>query len=190
MADTAPPTKPFGRSVVPPKHQDTYPFIDPLAGDACNLKVLITGASKGIGLATAKSYARAGAAGIALVARTGLDRAADEILQAAIDAGREKPSILKLQADICSPMEVEKAILTVASQFRNLDVLINNASRLEKWNLLAATNVGEWWKTWEVNVKGTYLVTKMALPLILEGRSKTILTVTSAGAFATMYVRS
>lgn len=74
----------------------------------------------------------------------------------------------------------------MAKEFGSLDVLVKNASMLEAWRPLADTAVDDWWNTWEVNVKGTYLVTRSALPLLLKGKQKTTLTVSSAGALATM----
>ena len=179
---------PLGFELVETVHQDTYPFIDPSVGEASNLTVLVTGASKGIGLATVKSFAAAGASAIALVARSNLDAVASEVLQAAKQAGRDEPQILKLQVDICDSEAVERAIQSVARKFETLDVLINNASRLETWHPLAETHIDDWWATWELNVKGTFLVTRAALPLVLRGRQKTILTVSSGGALISVYV--
>lgn len=112
-------------------HHDTYPFIDPSAGEASNLKVIFTGASNGIGLATAKSFAAAGASAIALLARSDLGSVANEVLQAAKQAGRDEPQILKLEVDICDSDAIERTMQSVASEFGTLHMLVNNASRLE-----------------------------------------------------------
>ncbi len=188
MARAATADDPYGLSLVPTLHNDTYPFIDPAKGSACEINVLVTGASKGIGRATAKSFARAGASGIALLARSDLDAVAEEVIEAAKQAGRKAPKIVKLQADMSDAVAVQSAMDRVKQELHTLDIVVNNASRLEEWRPLAETDVDDWWRTWEVNVKGTYIVSRAALPLVLEGKLRTILTVSSAGALSTQYV--
>lgn len=190
MAQPAPSHDPYGSKIVSTCHNDTYPFINPEKGTVSDMKVLVTGASKGIGRETVKSFARAGASAIALLARSQLDDVANDVLEAARAAGRKEPKILKLQADMSDPAAVQRAMETVAEQFQFLDVVINNASRLEKWVPLAQTDIDDWWLTWEVNLKGTYIVTRAALPLVLKGQLKTIVTLTSAGAFISTCVLS
>lgn len=179
----------YGLSMVPTLHNDTYPFINPENGTPSALKVLVTGASKGIGRETGKSFARAGASAIAVLARSNLDDVEQEIYQAARQAGHERPPlVLKLQADMSDAAAVGEAMATVEKAFTTLDVLVNNASRLEGWRSLAETDVDDWWATWEVNVKGTYIVSRAALPLLLRGGLKTVVMVSSVAALVTEYV--
>ncbi|EXJ66804.1 uncharacterized protein A1O5_09999 [Cladophialophora psammophila CBS 110553] len=183
MARPADSDDPYGSTFVATLHNDTYPFIKPENGSPSNIKVLVTGTSKGIGKATVKSFARAGASAIALLARSNLDEVANEVLQAAKQAGNKAPKILKLQADLTDAAAVEQAMKTVEREFGSLDVLVDNASRLENWVPLAEMNIDDWWLTWELNIKGTFIVTRAALPLLLKSDLKTVLMVTSAGAF-------
>ena len=62
--------------------------------------------------------------------------------------------------------------------------MINNAGYLEVSREVAEADVEEWWKTWEVNIKGTFLVTRALLPLLLESESgeKIIVNVSSIAA--------
>jgi NAD(P)-dependent dehydrogenase (short-subunit alcohol dehydrogenase family) len=144
--------------------------------------VAITGASKGIGRATALSFAKAGAGGIVLLARSrsDLSRLEDELVREA-----NPPQILSLAVDVTDRAAVEKAAATVKSRFGKVDVLINNAGYLGDWAPIADSDPEDWWKTWEVNVKGVYLVTKFFVPLLLEGALKTVVAVSSIGAIVT-----
>jgi NAD(P)-dependent dehydrogenase (short-subunit alcohol dehydrogenase family) len=144
--------------------------------------VAITGASKGIGRATALSFAKAGAGGIVLLARSrsDLSRLEDELVREA-----EPPQVLSLAVDVTDRAAVERAAATVKSRFGKVDVLINNAGYLEDWAPIADSDPEDWWKTWEVNVKGVYLVTKFFVPLLLQGALKTVVAVSSIGALVT-----
>ena len=72
------------------------------------------------------------------------------------------------------------------SAFGSLDILINNAGYLEEWKPITESNPDDWWRTWEVNIKGTYLMDRAFLPLLLKGQQKTLVTVTSVGAWTTV----
>lgn len=149
--------------------------------------MFISGASKGIGQKTALSYARAGASYIALGARSSLSAVEPEVLAAAKEAGHKPPKILLLTLDITSRASVVAATEAVAKEFNGkLDILINNAAVLEKWNPITETDEDEYWNSWEVNYRGVYWMTKSFLSLLLEESSgeglKTIVNVTSAGA--------
>jgi NAD(P)-dependent dehydrogenase (short-subunit alcohol dehydrogenase family) len=65
--------------------------------------------------------------------------------------------------------------------------LVNNAGYLEEWKPIAESDPAEWWKTWDVNVRGVYLVSRAFIPLLLANDSglKTIVNVSSAGAHRT-----
>jgi NAD(P)-dependent dehydrogenase (short-subunit alcohol dehydrogenase family) len=63
--------------------------------------------------------------------------------------------------------------------FSSLDILVNNAGNGGIWDFTDQTNPDVWWKTWEVNVKGTWLVTKYFLPLLLKSELRTVVLFTS-----------
>jgi NAD(P)-dependent dehydrogenase (short-subunit alcohol dehydrogenase family) len=89
-----------------------------------------------------------------------------------------------LAVDMTDRSAVEEAAVTVEREFGRLDVLVNNAGYLEKWLPLAETDPDEWWRTWEVNLRGCYLMDRAFIPLLLKGGDKTIVTVTSAGGLS------
>ncbi|KAK5191079.1 hypothetical protein LTR92_008798 [Exophiala xenobiotica] len=164
---------------------DTYSEIDPLKADLSGKNVLITGASKGIGRATALSFAKAGASGIVLLARSDLSSLESEILEAAKEANRSAPKVLRLAADTTDRAQVEKAAKEVESSLGSIDILINNAGYLEENRPLVESDPDEWWYAYEVNVKGVYLVTRSFLPLVLKSKDKTTIVTSSVGAVTT-----
>lgn len=163
---------------------NTYPYIDPRKSDLSGKTVLVTGASKGVGKAMAISYAKAGTSNIAILARTDLSAVAKEVEEAASKANRPKPKMLTIKCDITSVDDCANAAKQVEQSFGRLDILINNAGYLEKWKKIHESDPEDWWKTFEVNVKGVYLMSRAFLPLLLRGGDKTIVTTTSGGAIA------
>ncbi|KAF2024331.1 oxidoreductase-like protein [Setomelanomma holmii] len=162
---------------------DTYAYIDPSNFNLRGKSVLITGASKGVGKAIAISYAKAGASRIALGARSSLEAITKDVKEAAKQAGRPQPDVLALNLDVTDHSSVMVAVKNVGDAFEGrLDVLINNAGYLSSFAGIPDTDPDEWWKDWEVNVKGLYLVTHAFWPLLLKSDSKIIINVSSIGA--------
>lgn len=168
---------------VPKYRNNTYPFIDPTKADLSGKHVLITGASKGIGKAAAMSYAKAGASGIALAARSTLDGVVKAVKDAARYASRPEPKILAINLDVTDKKSVEATANQVSQEFDGrLDILINNAGYLSSWVPIPETDPDDWWRDWEVNVKGVYLFTRYFFPLLLNSQLKIILNTSSIGA--------
>ncbi|KAK9862986.1 hypothetical protein WJX84_002826 [Apatococcus fuscideae] len=64
-----------------------------------------------------------------------------------------------------------------------LDVLVTNAGVLEQWRPFAETEPEEWWGTWEVNIRGSYLAARAATQSMLQrGQGGTIILISSAGS--------
>lgn len=164
-------------------HTDTYPAIDSSQQDLSNRYVFITGASKGIGRETALSYARAGCAGIGIGARSDLSDLIPLIEQAALSAGKPAPKVKAVNLDVTDEVSVAEAAASIAEAFPRVDILINNAGYLETRGKIMESDPTEWWKSWSVNVKGPYLVTRAFLPQILErGGQKIIVNLSSIAA--------
>ncbi|MCJ1385244.1 hypothetical protein MMC17_008365 [Xylographa soralifera] len=181
MASTGPDST--GRNFTPTTHHDTYPFISPTTLSLHGKHVFITGASKGIGRATALAYARAGVSALALSARSSLSSLESEIASAANAAGHPPPKVVAYEMDVTSRESIEGVAGRAAHDLDGrLDILINNAGYLETFTPIVDSDPDEWWKTWTVNMLGPYLVTRAFLPLMLRGGDKTIVNLSSVGA--------
>ena len=167
-------------------YHDTYSFIKSLKSDLGERRVLISGASRGIGREMAKSFARAGYTHIALLARSTVTSTCVEAKKAAKSAGHREPHILELSADLTSAESISFAAKDVQDSFGGLDVLVNNAGYLETWKPIGESDPEDWWLSWTVNVKGSYLMDRAFIPLLLQGQAKTIITVVSAGAWTNL----
>lgn len=160
-------------------HHDTYPAVAKASHKGRT--VFITGASKGIGRATAISFAKAGAETIIIAARSSLTEVETEILAAAKEVGAS-PRVIKLVLEVTDEKSVADAAAEIQKTVGKVDILINNAGYLEKWLPISESDPIEWWKTWEINLKGLYLVTRAILPLVLQSEIKTIINLSSIGA--------
>src|SRR5271170_339400 len=117
-----------GMTFIEPVRHDTYAAIDPATKS--NLKgksIFISGASKGVGRATALSYAKAGASQIAIAARSPLSSLESEIASAAQAAGKPAPKVLSIKLDVQDLESVKSAAQETEKAFGRLDILINNA---------------------------------------------------------------
>ncbi|CAK7232891.1 hypothetical protein SBRCBS47491_008423 [Sporothrix bragantina] len=162
---------------------DTYDAINPTNLDLAGKAVLITGASRSIGRGVAIAYAKAGASQIAIAARSSLEETRTAVLAAAKAANKPAPTVLALTLDTTDAAAVDAAAATVTSEFGRLDILINNAGVLEPVNMLGDSDPLSWWRSFEVNVKGIYLVSRALLPLLFSSPNgdRTIVNLTSIG---------
>ncbi|HUB99445.1 MAG TPA: SDR family NAD(P)-dependent oxidoreductase [Solirubrobacterales bacterium] len=122
---------------------------------------LVTGASSGIGEATARAFAAQGAA-VALLARRGdrLDKLVGEIELASGKA-------VKLEADVSDRAQAEAAVARAAEELGRLDVVVNNAGVMLLGPIVDAP-VEEWEQMIEVNLLGLLYVSRAALPHLLS----------------------
>ncbi|MEM6945348.1 MAG: SDR family NAD(P)-dependent oxidoreductase, partial [Pseudomonadota bacterium] len=133
----------------------------------------VTGASRGIGEATARVLAGAGVA-VTLAARSGndIERIADEIR----DGGGRA---LAIACDVADRLAVEAAIAEAEAAHGPLDILVNNAGMIEPIGPLASTDPDDWAQTIDVNVKGVYFGLRAVLPGMMERGRGTIINISS-----------
>jgi NADP-dependent 3-hydroxy acid dehydrogenase YdfG len=121
---------------------------------------IVTGASSGIGEATAHRLAEAGAS-VALVARR-KDRL-DALVAGIEEAGG---TAFAVPADIAEQAQAEVAVQAVVDRFGRVDILINNAGLMLIGPIVGA-DVAEWERMLAINVRGLLYVTHAALPHLL-----------------------
>lgn len=102
-----------------------------------------------------------------LGARSGLDASEEAVKKAAQDAGRWPPQVLKITLDVTNPASVAQAAAEVETSAGRLDILVNNAGYIDM-TLIKDSDPETWWRVWEVNVKGPYLIARAFLPLMLK----------------------
>jgi NAD(P)-dependent dehydrogenase (short-subunit alcohol dehydrogenase family) len=135
---------------------------------------IVTGASRGIGAATARTLAAAGAA-VALAARDGdaLERLADEIAAA---GGRA----LAVPTDVAEPAAVEALVTRTVAEFGRLDIAFNNAAGGgHPPTPLTDVAVEDFDSALAVSLRGTFLSMKYEIPAMLDGGGGAIVNMSS-----------
>jgi 3-oxoacyl-[acyl-carrier protein] reductase len=126
---------------------------------------LVTGASKGIGAAIAKTLAAQGAAVVVNYASS--KAGADAVVQAITDAGGKA---LAVQGDVSNAAEAKAIVDAAIAAYGRLDILVNNSGVYEFGPVEAITEA-QFHKMFDVNVLGLLLVTQAAVPHLGEGGS-------------------
>ena len=143
---------------------------------------LVTGAARGIGLATAKRFLGEGW-------RVALLDIEDALLQAAVAALDNPDNTLALTCDVSDAGGVAAAIAAVNSRFGRLDALVNNAG-VAVFAPVLETSDADWSRILAVNLTGPFLCTKAAAPLMREHGGGAIVNVTSISAVRASTLRS
>ncbi len=135
--------------------------------------VAITGASRGIGAATAREFAAAGWR-VALMARSETDIAkiADDLGEAA----------MALRCDVADYTSVQAALQTVVARWGRLDALINNAGVIDPICRISEADPKDWGRAIDINLKGVLHGLRAALPQMKAQGGGTIITVSSGAA--------
>ena len=139
-------------------------------------RAIVTGGGRGIGRAIALRFAQEGA-GVLVAARTAeeVDAVAGEIRA----AGGRAASIA---ADVAHPAGCERIYQAAIEQFGDLDILVNNAGVLGPVAPVHSIAPEEWDAVFAANLKSAYLLSRLAVPRMLERGRGVILNMSSVAA--------
>ncbi len=134
---------------------------------------IVTGASRGIGKATALALASQGAKVVVNYARS--SDAAEAVVKAIAEAGGEA---IALQADVSQSDAVDNLIKQTQNKFGRIDILVNNAG-ITKDTLLLRMKPEQWQAVINLNLTGVFLCTKAVSKIMLKQRSGRIINIAS-----------
>ncbi len=146
------------------------------AGSLHGRTILMSGGSRGIGLAIATRAARDGA-NIVLLAKTGQPHATLEgtVHTAAAQIEAAGGQALPLVGDVRNDDDVAAAVDAAVARFGGIDVVINNASAIDL-SPTSAVDMKRYDLMQDINVRGTFLLSKLALPALRASGAGQILT--------------
>ncbi len=130
--------------------------------------VIVTGASRGIGAATARWLGRAGAS-VVVVART-----EEALRQVARDVERLGGRALTVAGDVSDATFCRRIVEQALDAFGRLDALVNNAAVLEPIARVAEADVAAWRYAVEVNLVAPFVLSREALPALRKARGRLI----------------
>lgn len=140
---------------------------------------LVTGASRGIGLATAIELAKSGAAGVVITSRKleNVEGARDEMVGAGVDVD----SILPIAARADDDEQAESAVRETIERFGSLDILVNNAGTNPSGGPIMEVPMSAIDKTWSVNQRAPLVWTRLAYREWMAQNGGVVVNVASVG---------
>lgn len=134
---------------------------------------IITGASRGLGRASAMEMAKEGASLVIL------SRTLPEIEVTSRTIEKVGGNVLSLKVDISRSTDVEEAVDKAQSHFGKIDILMNNAAVIGPVRPLFEVDEGDWNICMDINLKGTFLFSKAVIPYMIRQKKGKIINVTS-----------
>lgn len=139
-------------------------------------KALVTGGATGIGRSAVLALA---ASGYDIAINYGSSKVAAEAV--AKEAQGMGAKTLLVQCDVSDDAAVRQMMSTIEASFGHLDALVNNAGTTATWKVkdLESLNMDEWDRTFAVNVRGTFQVSRAAVSLLKKGSNPSIVNTAS-----------
>jgi 3-oxoacyl-[acyl-carrier protein] reductase len=139
-------------------------------------KALVTGGATGIGRSAVLALARGG---YDVAINYASSAAGAKAVAAEAEALGAKTMVL--QCDVADDAAVRRMMGEIEASFGHLDTLVNNAGTTAKWKVkdLESLDMDEWDRTFAVNVRGTFQVSRAAVPLLRKGSNASIVNTAS-----------
>lgn len=137
--------------------------------------VIVTGATSGIGRATAIMFAAQGAS----VVLVGRNASRGQEIEKEITAANG--TAVFMQCDVSREDEAKSMIDATVRKFGRIDVLFNNAGVMLQSTEIEKIQVEDWRKTFDINVNGMFFVTRFAKPYIVQSKGTIINNASIAG---------
>jgi len=141
---------------------------------------IITGASAGIGAATAHEMAILGV-NVVLAARS-----ENNINTIANKINATGGKVIAVACDVSDYAQVQNCIEKAKSEFGSIDIVVNNAGVIEPIARIADSEPDAWGQTIDINVKGVYHMTRAALPVMEAQDSGVFINISSGAAYGAM----
>ena len=138
---------------------------------------LVTGGGRGLGRAFAIALAKAGAR-VAVTART-----AEPLAQTVAMVERAGGRALAIPGDVSAPDAVAHVVRTAESQLGMVDILVNNAGAVGPLGYDWEVDLEDWWRTFEVNVRGPFLYARAVLPGMVKRQRGRIVNISTGAGF-------
>jgi NAD(P)-dependent dehydrogenase (short-subunit alcohol dehydrogenase family) len=137
---------------------------------------LVTGASRGIGSAIAEALAEQGAH-VVLSSR----KQADLDVEAERINARFPERAVAIAAHAGKPEDLERLVHEVMARFSRIDILVNNAATNPYFGPVLSAELSAWDKTFEVNLRGIFVLTKLVYDATMEKQGGAVVNVASVG---------
>ena len=137
---------------------------------------LVTGGSRGIGSAIATALAEQGAQ-VVISSRKQADLDEEAARINALYPGKA----VAIAAHAGRPDDLERLVTTVMERFSRIDILVNNAATNPSFGPTIETELAAWDKTFEVNLRGVFILTRLVYKASMEARGGSVVNVASVG---------
>jgi len=149
-------------------HKTAYDSLDPSLPSlsAAGKNVVITGGGTGIGAATALRFAQAGASSISILGRR---ISPLESTKSAIEASVSGAKVYVYTIDVTKRDSVNTTFQAIYDTVGGINIFVNNAGYLSTKLPIKDAEDEEWWRAFEINVRGSFLATQAFLHFKAEG---------------------